>query len=195
MRRRCLFWPAAAALIMGFWRPAFAAPKMYIDKGACPFECCTYRRWSVLADTVLYNRPKGTQPIATMSKGQWVTAITGEVHVVPAPMKIVFEHGRFHVGDQTYLLSNEGEGVMKVWMNGVVSEQDVWFVSDSKWQDWGDADGKRLTCGHPRKECWGRIERPPDADWWILMKTPSGKLGWTKESAHFGNKDACGSPG
>jgi hypothetical protein len=195
MRQSYLFWPTATALVLGLWIPAFAAPKMYIDKGACPFECCTYRQWSVLADTVLFNRPGGTRPIAKISKGQWVTAITGEVHLVPALMKVVFEHGRFHVGDQAYLLTNEGEGVMKVLLNGVISEEDVWFVGDSKWQDWDDAGGKRLTCAHPRKECWGRIERPPDSDWWILIKTPAGKLGWTKEYEHFGNMDSCGSPG
>jgi hypothetical protein len=193
-----LFWPVAAAMIMGVWMPALAGeplPKIYIDKGACPFECCTYRRWSVLADTVLFDRPEGTQPVARVLKGQWVTAATGEVHLVPMPMKVVFEHGRFHVGDQAYLLTNEGEGVMKVWRHGAISEEDVWFVGDSKWQDWGNAGGRRLTCAHPSKECWGRIEKLPGSDWWILIKTPAGKRGWTREDEHFGNMDACGSPG
>ena len=30
---------------------------------------------------------------------------------------------------------HEGEGVMKVWLNGAISEEDVLFVGDSKWQD------------------------------------------------------------
>ena len=195
MRKCSLLSLAVVALVLGLWMPAFAVPKIYIDKGACPFECCTYRRWSVLADTVLFNRPGGKRPVATVSKGEWVAAITGEVHLVPAPMKVVFDHGRFHVGDQAFLLTNEGEGVMKVWLNGVVSEEDVWFVGDSKWQDWGDVDGKRLTCAHPRKECWGRLEQPPDSTWWIQMKTPAGKLGWTSQYEHFGNMDSCGSSG
>jgi hypothetical protein len=59
----------------------------------------------------------------------------------------------------------------------------------------GNADGKRLTCAHPRKQCWARIEKPPDCDWWILIKTPAGEIGWTKEDQHFGNMDACGSSG
>ena len=159
----------AVAVVLGLWMPAFAGPKIYIAKGACPFEYCTYRQWSVLAGTVLFNQPQGTQPVAKISKGQWVTAITGEVHLVPAPMKVVFEHGRFHVGDQAYLLTNEGEGVMKVWLNGVISEEDVWFVGDPKWQDWGNAGGRRSTCAHPRKECWGTDRkvarvRPVDTD-------------------------------
>jgi hypothetical protein len=182
-------------MVLALWTPAFAAPPVYIDKGACPFECCTYRQWSVLDDTVLFDKAEGTRPVAKLSKGASVTAVTGEVHLVPTPMKVVFAHGRFHVGDQAYLLTNEGEGVMKVWMNGTISEEDVWFVGDSKWQDWGDADGKRMTCAHPSKQCWGRIEELPESDWWILIKSPDGKLGWTKDHAHFGNKDACGSSG
>jgi hypothetical protein len=195
MSHNRLVWLIAVAVLSGLWAPAFADPKVYVDKGACPFECCAYRRWSVLANTDLFNQPKGMQRIAKVSQGQWVTAVTGEVHLVPVPMKVVFDHGRLHVGDQAYLLTYEGEGVMKVWMNGFISEEDVWFASDSKWQDWGDVDGKRLTCAHPRKECWGRIENPPEADWWILIKTPAGIQGWTREHGHFGNKDACDSHG
>ena len=40
----------------------------------------------------------------------------------------------------------------------------------------------------------GQIEEPPDSDWWILIKPPADKLGWTKDYEHLGNKDACGSP-
>jgi len=187
--------PLTGAIISALWLSAFAAPQSYIDKGACPFECCSYRQWSVLADTVLYDHANGARPIAKLAKGQSVTAVTGEVHLVPTPMKVVFAHGRFHVGDQAYLLTNEGEGVMKVWMDGTISEEDVWFVGDSKWQDWGDTDGKRMTCAHPSKQCWGRIADLPDAEWWILIKTPDGELGWTKDHTHFGNQDACGSAG
>src|SRR6476661_2097404 len=28
-------------------------PMPYIDKGACPFECCTYRQWSVKQPTAV----------------------------------------------------------------------------------------------------------------------------------------------
>jgi hypothetical protein len=192
MRKRHLLWPVAVATVLGFCVSAFAAPQFYIDKGACPFECCTYRQWSVLDDTVLYDHADGARPLARLAKGQSVTAVTGEVHLVPTPLKVVFPHGRFRVGDQAYLLTNEGEGVMKVSMNGTVSEEDVWFVGDSKWQDWGDVNGTRMTCARPTKQCWGRIAKLPDADWWILIKTPAGQLGWTKEYTHFGNQDACG---
>ncbi|HXH81742.1 MAG TPA: hypothetical protein VNN07_02320 [Candidatus Tectomicrobia bacterium] len=32
-------------------------PPYYIDKGACPFECCVHGRWIANADTILYRQP------------------------------------------------------------------------------------------------------------------------------------------
>jgi hypothetical protein len=32
-------------------------PRVYIDKGACPFEGCTYRTWKTKRTTVAYARP------------------------------------------------------------------------------------------------------------------------------------------
>ena len=43
----CLILAAAA-------RAQTRPPRNYEDRGACPFECCTYREWSVEEDTVLY---------------------------------------------------------------------------------------------------------------------------------------------
>jgi hypothetical protein len=75
---------------------------------------------------------------------------------------------------------------MKVWLSDAISEEDVWFVGDSRWQDSGNAGGQCFTCAHPSKKCRGRIRKPPDTDWWILIETSPGKPGWTRESEHFG---------
>ena len=32
-------------------------PATFLDRGACPFECCTYGRWKVTKDTVAYDKP------------------------------------------------------------------------------------------------------------------------------------------
>jgi hypothetical protein len=178
------FCRAAVALVLpvALWvataRAGEAPPKIYIDKGACPFECCTYREWTVTADTVLFDRPDKTKPVDQVLKGKSVKAVTGEVHVFPTPFKVVFAQGRFHVGDTAYLLTYEGEGFYKVWFRGGISEEEVHFTSAH-------------ACVHPSEECWGRIEKEYVSDWWILIKTPRGKQGWTNQADHFGNKDAC----
>lgn len=166
-------------------------PKIYIDKGACPFECCTYRDWTVTADTALYDKPGSREIVDTARKGEIVKGVTGEVHLHPTPFTVAFEHGRFHVGDTAYLLTYKGEGIYKVWLDGAISEEPLYFINGWGLQDWGYKGGKRLTCAHPSAECWGRIGGDTRSDWWVLIRTPRGKQGWTKEYSHFGNQDAC----
>lgn len=185
---------AVLVLPLALWVAAARAgeipPKIYIDKGACPFECCTYRDWTVTADTALFDKPDGTIQVDTVRKRETVKGVTGDVYVHPTPFTVAFPHGRFHVGDTAYLLTYEGEGVSKVWLNGTISEEEVYFIGDK--QDWGYQDGRRVTCMHPTAQCWGHFEKENESDWWVLIKTARGKQGWTKQTDHFGNKDACG---
>lgn len=52
-----------------------APPRVFVDKGACSFECCTYRPWTVDADTHLYDRPGGKK-VGMVKKGECVTGVT-----------------------------------------------------------------------------------------------------------------------
>jgi len=88
-------------------------PKLFIDKGACPFECCTYREWTVEKDTELYDSIDGKKIIGIAKKGSQIRGITGEVHTVPLEIKD-------NDGNKIYLLTYQGEGVWKVWDNGAV---------------------------------------------------------------------------
>ena len=55
-------------------------PLPYIDKRACPFECCTYRLWKAKEVVVAYVEPKEGASVAfTIKKRQQVTAETGFV--------------------------------------------------------------------------------------------------------------------
>src|SRR5262245_37470859 len=52
----------------------------YEDVGLCPFECCTYREWSVDADTVvLTNRKDGSLVAFRLRRGERVKGLTGVV--------------------------------------------------------------------------------------------------------------------
>src|SRR2546423_13519712 len=99
-------------------------PLPYLDRGACPFECCTYRRWTVEADTFIYKERSIKSDIAfQVKKGQHVTGVTGIV-VTLKPGKVVVKKAqtldqdrkvRLKPGDIFYLLHYEGEGYSKIW--------------------------------------------------------------------------------
>ena len=167
---------------------AQAPPKIFVDRGVCPFECCVYRRWTVRSDTVLYDRPEGTKPVGKVRKDETVNAIGGQVRVIPTPMTVVFKHGDFHVGDRVYLLTYLGEGLMKVWFRGEIYVEEVPFIQSAMPRD----DDLWPTCTRPDAWCWGRIEKREPYAWWILIKTGQGERGWTKQYDHFGRTDACG---
>jgi hypothetical protein len=39
-------------------------PQPFIDRGACPFECCTYRSWDVTEPTVVRKAMNERSPVA-----------------------------------------------------------------------------------------------------------------------------------
>lgn len=51
-------------------------PAVYVDKGACPGECCVFRSWSVLKDAALLDKPDGTHVVSVVKKGEWVKGLT-----------------------------------------------------------------------------------------------------------------------
>ena len=141
-------------------------PNIYIDKGACPFECCTYREWVARTDVTLLDSPKGKKVVGRIKKGERVMALTGEVHSVPLRVIALQDDldAGVKAGDTIYILHYEGEGYYKVWHDGKVV--DVENFSDKAKQ--------------------------PKATWWVKLKTRSGAIGWTVEHGNFGNQDACG---
>src|SRR5438477_1090405 len=146
-------------------------PKIHIDRGACPFECCTYREWVAKKDKTLVNAPNGKKVVAHIHKGERVQAITGEVH--SHPLRVVARHDHLEagvkVGDTIYILHYMGEGYWKVWHNGKLI--DIENFSD---------------------------EGPyPKYTWWVKLKTHAGAIGWTlnersQSGNDFDNTDACG---
>src|SRR6266478_6263107 len=74
-----LLAPVVAAQTTGEQKP----PNVYIDKGACPFECCTYREWVAHTDVTLLDSPNGKKVVGRIKRGEKVLALTGEVHSVP----------------------------------------------------------------------------------------------------------------
>ena len=149
-------------------------PMPFVDKGACPFECCTYRDWTVDKATTIRSAMSDSSPIAfRLRKGERVKGLTGVVITSqPGEVRVLKQTkiGRFTAkpGDGIYLLTYEGEGFHKVWFKGRISSEETYDTA---------------------------LFRPisePKAVWWVKIRNSRGHRGWSREPDNFGNKDQCG---
>jgi hypothetical protein len=187
----CLFTALTALPAFGQEQP----PLPYIDQGACPFECCTYRLWKAKEVVVAYVEPKEGAPVAfTIKKRQQVTAETGFVVTSKAgitkvlkPIKLGYEKDSkdptpkplldLKPGELLYTLHYLGEGFDLFWYKGkVYSDQ----ISSDKPDPSPPAPERNLQV----------LSRPVDA-WWVKVRTKEGRVGWIKDPPYFENSDAC----
>jgi hypothetical protein len=144
-------------------------PRLYVSKGACPFECCVYREWTANRDLELMDHPEG-KPIGQIHKHEVVSARTGEIRTQPLRFRIARkgsdkEDVSIPIGSIVYLLHPVGEGYWLVWYHGKTIQMDPQYV------------------GHG-----------PRYQWWAQVKTHSGQVGWVEMSLPaipFDNTDAC----
>lgn len=143
---------------------------VYEDVGSCPFECCAYRSWKVTRDVVLRERRDERSPVVeSVPAGATVDALNGTVITLRAA-SIVAEKGvecrgvaDIRAGDSLEVLGYKGEG--------------TWLVRK----------------GRKTAECQLRVTTPPQTAWWIRVRAPSGRVGWTNSPERFDgeSKDAC----
>ena len=141
-------------------------PSPYIDRGACPFECCTYRRWRALKPMVLHDRPGGHRIVGRLQSGEWVRALTGETRSKPVALAAPFDVPKDGIrkGDRVFVLHYSGEGFWKVWVRGETVDEPFQL-----------AEAQR-----------------PLTEWWAQVRTSSGIVGWVRAENAFANQDACG---
>lgn len=140
-------------------------PIPFIDVGACPFECCTYRQWTVVKRVAVFDRPKGEKLVETLYNGDIVRGLTGEVISVPVSMKADRDVPDTPIkkGDTFYVLHYDGEGYWKVWLDGKIT-----FVHES-------------VMDFPK----------PKAEWWVKIKDSHGTVGWALSKSNFAHQDVC----
>jgi len=153
-------------------------PKVYIESDRCSYE----QKWKAEKDVLLFDKIGGRKKTGVVKKGETVTTLAGERHIVPTPMKVVFQHGDYKVGDQVYLLTPLEEGEQKVWWKGRVITEDVNFLYDTEHNG---------TCSPPAEKCWGRILGEQSEQRWVKIKQNNGSIGWTKAISDFDNSDLC----
>jgi hypothetical protein len=145
-------------------------PGTFVSKDTCPFECCAYGNWTANRNVALLDRPGG-KPIATVRRGETVTALTGEVHSTPVafPMEHDDPASGIAQGTVVYLLHPMGEGTWRVWYRGKV-----------------------LSIGEIYHE-----ELAPPQVWWAKIETRSKQIGYARMSTKalsFDHVDRCGEP-
>ena len=186
-RPACLL---AALVLAGCGRTATpdGPPIPYDDDGACPFQCCTYREWTVDWDTVLHGDRKDDSPATIrVALNDTVLALTGVVTTTKigrATAKRQVPVGAKHLvvpaGGTIYLLRNVGGGDWKIWVNGVIDQQ---YIPNQ-----GYCSGAQLNSD----ECALSVTEQPEIVWWAKVRNSRGEEGWTREIDHFGNIDSCG---
>lgn len=156
-----LGWIAAFALVaVAANRP----PNPYIDRGACPFECCLYREWLASKPLSLVDSPEGRRVVARLREGERVTAITGETRSVPLPMRspVNIPEAGIHRGNQIFVLHYKGEGIWAVWFGGKLADAEM-----------------------------GNLKTVPKTEWWAKIRTAQGAVGWVRAEGNFQNQDGC----
>lgn len=199
--------PSALALLLAvFGAPTSAEPAgppledgWYVRLGACPFEGCVYRDWTVERDTVLYSQERGNTQIGMARKGDTVQAITGNLYVVPVPVDVTHDHVdrdglRLESGQRFHLLDYVGEGYHHVWLDGKEHQFRALYMYVK--EDYRTDVSRFQTCEAPSALCWWKIapeHRRQLTEWWVQIVLPDGTVGWTSEpEENFGNMDEYG---
>lgn len=176
-------------LWLGCGRTQQAGPPVPFDEpGACPFQCCTYREWSVAWGTDIRTDKRDDAPVAYhVAVNDTVTAVTGVVTTTKPghatamrPVNVGTKHLPVAAGEPIYLLRSVGSGDWKIWVKGQTDEQ---YVGSPAYC----ASGKQTS-----DECALSVVDQPETVWWVQVRDALGREGWTREVDHFSNIDACG---
>ena len=161
-------------------------PARYVDRGACPFECCTYREWKTEVATVAYARPdKRSRRVGTFRAGSKVMGLTGEVRTItPGKFVISKAHGKYKPGDVLWVYTPLGEGFYKVWFKGRMYQEGLDYMSGPYEQSYPRCED--------RPDCWGELKQELRVEWWVKVRSAQGWVGWTDKTENFSNMDACG---
>jgi hypothetical protein len=159
-------------------------PAVYVDKEACPFECCTYQKWTTEESTIAYARPdRRAKRLGKFKAGSQVTALTGEVRTRAGRYVILQAHGKYKPGDVLWVYTPLGEGFYKVWFKGKMYQEQLVYIN-------GPFEWSLGSC-EEAPDCWGKLDKDLQAEWWVKIKSAHGWVGWTNQADNFSNKDGC----
>jgi hypothetical protein len=160
-------------------------PKLpVIDNSACPFEGCTFGKWRVTKQSVLFSSwEEGRAQIVKLSPGEEVNGITG-IHITRAPDRIAVTKSipdlDAAAGDVILRYMCMGEGTANIWIKGHWHQgYDCTFVTE----DEKNGGGCQKDCSAVVKEYGGK-------KWWVKVQTADGKTGWLLANDNFDGMDS-----
>jgi hypothetical protein len=150
-------------------------PQTYINKDACPFECCQFGSWIAHQSVVLFESPNGKILKRKIKQGESINALTGEVHSIPLPVRVTHvyvtdEEQGIHVGDIAYILHGMGEVTVALLHNGQVIRSSM------------DLTYELLNNNGPKF---------PTSVWWVKIRLNEGSEAWIKDPRGFDGMDKC----
>jgi uncharacterized protein YgiM (DUF1202 family) len=183
MSKKYLLWLSFSLLFLATVQSFAQSLKLpFKDVNVCPFECCTYREWTVKKNTVLLKQMTDKSATAfRVKKGEKVNGVGGVVITTKAGVGLVLQdiadssylpgtqiEKKFTVkkGETVSILTSEGEGFFQIFYKGVFTSRQV------------DDDTLKMVT-------------EPESVWWVKIKNKKGQIGWTKLVDNFGNKDSC----
>lgn len=157
-----------------------ANSQVFVDSGACPFECCKYGTWTAIEPVPAFLSPGNNDSLTCMiSAGESFHAITGEAHVMPVNFLFETQVDNFNFGDTISLLNYLGEGVFKAKTKmGQVISIELDFSPYEK-----PKNGKESKLG--------RLLQPYTFQWWVKIKCQNGKFGWIDARQNISGRDGC----
>lgn len=169
-------WLAGALVIATASGAARAADFPREDRGACPFECCRYGRWTARTPTAARARPdRRSTEVFRVARGEPVDALTGMVVTLRpgharALTALQLEGVTIAAGQEVIVLRPVGEGMFKIWVADRVLEAVL----------------------RPARDSVFRLLSEPRIVWWVHVRDRQGRLGWTDQAERFDGSDGCG---
>jgi hypothetical protein len=166
-----------------------------IDYNACPFEGCTFRKWTVNRTSKIYSSWQANRrEVSTLKPREEVTGLTG-VLVIRKPdsfqVRQPIPYFSLKTGDVILQYAEWGEGYADLWANG------VWH----KGFDWGqteDGDVVLTNAGFTLPQILRddnvTLVQHGIKEWWVQVKRASGQTGWVAVEENFDGMDALGDP-
>ena len=175
-------------LCLGVLLPVISSAdkQLFIDKGVCPGERCTYCELFVAEQdfTIFQSPSRLSETVGAIAKGDAFISKTGEVHTLPQRLNVLKEHGIFRPGDELFILTYTGEAHYRARHNGKLIDS-----VELNNHPWSESSPYWYSCDEDNTYCWGTISGPIQSVWWIYVQSEKGKEGWIAYLDSFTSDD------